>query len=481
MLSSSRKLSNFCTVNIQSLRSKIALLENLCDENGIDVLCIQEHWMVHEEITLYNTISNLNLVAYFCRSRPWGGVALYVNNKLNCKPLDLEKFSVEMHGEFAGVVINELSTVVVTMYRSPSGNGVTFFNLLELCLEYLLTLGLFVIIGTDHNINLLRHSSEVTDFLNLLRSYNLYCTIIEPTREKASLDTFISNFDRWNYKAAVSREQIADHQHVFLSIETESSGTIAENRLLDTNSSPEVSFRVFNPSNVKYFNDMVSTHIDLWCETLPYLTANEAFHCLFDNIKHAFDLCIPLKRKTSQAGVVNSNRKTHSSDWFGPELSRLRNLVIFVSDLSKNNPTLIPYLKNLRTNYKTKVKEAKQASVAASISNAANPCKAAWDFIKATKSKPTVSGKTFAQAEEFNQYFVNSVEELIGGCSTSLTPSTSTDNVENSLKSVPIVPFNFSWRPVTPTAIINIVHSFKLSKSKDCFDMTIELLKETPS
>ncbi|XP_054273876.1 uncharacterized protein LOC128993846 [Macrosteles quadrilineatus] len=106
------------------------------------------------------------------------------------------------------------------MYRSPSGSILTFLRLLNQCLYYLTTLGLSVVIGTDHNIDLLKPTSEARDFLNLLRSFNIYSSIIEPTRGKASLDTFLTNFDCWNYRAWVSRDQIADHQHVILSLST---------------------------------------------------------------------------------------------------------------------------------------------------------------------------------------------------------------------------------------------------------------------
>lgn len=69
-------------------------------------------------------------------------------------------FSQELQGEFTGVLISELSLVIVAMYRSPSGHANVFLSLLELWLTYLVSLNYSVITGTDHNINLLSSTRD---------------------------------------------------------------------------------------------------------------------------------------------------------------------------------------------------------------------------------------------------------------------------------------------------------------------------------
>lgn len=59
------------------------------------------------------------------------------------------------------------------------------------------------VIGTDHNINLIGSSSDARDFLYLLRSFNFFCAVNEPTKGGSSLDTFLTNLDCWNYYASV--------------------------------------------------------------------------------------------------------------------------------------------------------------------------------------------------------------------------------------------------------------------------------------
>jgi len=195
-----------CTVNIQCVRNKVQQLELLFEEHNLDFVCVSEHWLVASEIEFYRTLSNSNLVAYFCRESPWGGVAVYARSgfRYSLTQIDLSQFCEEVSAEFAGMLIPELSMVVVTMYRSPSGNMDRFLHLLELCLTVLLTMGMHIVIGTDHNINLLWTSHKTTAFLNLLRGFNFYCATTDSTRGNSSLDTFLTNLDRWCYDVSVS-------------------------------------------------------------------------------------------------------------------------------------------------------------------------------------------------------------------------------------------------------------------------------------
>ncbi|KAG8316003.1 hypothetical protein J6590_060793 [Homalodisca vitripennis] len=51
-------------------------------------------------------------------------------------------------------------------------------------------------------------------FLNIHRSFNVFCCVIGQTREKASLDSILTNPDIRNYDAEIRRHKIADVKHV---------------------------------------------------------------------------------------------------------------------------------------------------------------------------------------------------------------------------------------------------------------------------
>lgn len=46
---------------------------------------------------------------------------------------------------------------------------VGFYSMLGMCLGFLITFGLPILIGTDHNVDLLQASNERHNFLNVLR------------------------------------------------------------------------------------------------------------------------------------------------------------------------------------------------------------------------------------------------------------------------------------------------------------------------
>lgn len=180
-----------CSVNIQCLRNKVPEIEILCELNGLHILCVVEHWLTVEELSFYSSIAGLNLVASFCRNSLSGGAAIFMSPSLQCSPIDLSDFSEEFHYELAGVMINDYSLVVLAMYRSPNGDLSRFFHLLEQCLRFLVTLNMSVVIGTDHNVDLLRATKDVANLLNILRSYNLYSAVTEPTRGGGCLSGYL--------------------------------------------------------------------------------------------------------------------------------------------------------------------------------------------------------------------------------------------------------------------------------------------------
>lgn len=421
--------------------------------------------MTATELACFSSISYLSLQSSFCRATDRGGVAVYINNKFQCKPVDLSRFCEAQQGEFAGVMIEEYSLLVIALYRSPLGDIKRFFHLLESCLGFLLTLKLSVIIGTDHNVNLNKSSPEASDFLNLIRSFNMYASIIEPTRNTSSLDTFITNLDSWNYKAIVSQEQISDHKHVLLSVKCSS----RIDRSVNGRDAQTVNYRVFNGKNSQNFCETVSNLTKSWYDNIVHLPAEDAFSHFFLNFKNTFDVCFPVLSKKIRV-TENSNRpgKIRPSKWYTPELAVLKNFILLVNGNAKRKPELIPMLQRLRKEYRLKLRQAKITATADAISKSANPCKTAWNFINSSKAESCVPDLGFAKADNFNKYFLDSVDALVNGC---------TGNTVNAIDNVPIINGCFVWKPVLEKDVVNIVYSFKASKSKDIYDMTVDVLK----
>lgn len=450
---------------MQCIKNKLPELDVICDLHKFDVLCVSEHWMTDRELDFYSAVHNLKLVTSFCRARPCGGVAVYLRDTFAFSVLDLSCFSEEINAEFAGIMLNDLSLIIITMYRSPSGDINRFFCLLELCLTYLISLGVSIVIGTDHNINLLQNNGNTLEFLNLLRSFNVYNCVSEPTRGESCLDSFLTNVNCWDYKVEVSRDQISDHKYIMLSLDTYcvNKVTPCQTRM--------ISFRCLNDYNIFLFCESLEVKIVHWMQSIVGLTANVAFGKFFHALKNEFDTFFPVKHKRSNVKHRSTAMAVKASNWFTPDLEHMRKVIVNINDLAKSRPVLLPYLRRLRKSYRIKIKEAKQCAIAEHVAHSSNPCKATWDIINKNRSSSSheVSGD-FATADSFNEYFLGSVDTLIDDVSAET-------NYLDVQGMVPLAQSNFTWSPVNSSNVIDIVNNFKSTKSRDIYDMSAVFLK----
>lgn len=82
------------------------------------------------------------------------------------------------------------------MYSS-FGNMDIFFEVLELCLRYILTLRMVIVIGTDHNINQVYSPGCFEEILNILRRFDL--SVSEVTRGEAPLENVLTHLERSDF------------------------------------------------------------------------------------------------------------------------------------------------------------------------------------------------------------------------------------------------------------------------------------------
>lgn len=436
-------------------------LELLCVEESLDVLCVCEHWLADEEITHYSNLADLKMVSHFSRHSSRGGVAIYLKDMpgISVNSLDLSKYCEEIHCELTGITIPELSLVVVAMYRSPNGSVDRFFELLELCLMYLLKLGLQIVVGTDHNINLLNSSRDSSEFLNLLRGFNMYSTVIEPTRCMASLDSFLTNISLGNYDVSVSEDQIADHKHILLSVKCRHANRQSQVP------AKRVSYRSFNEKAIQDFYNSLSIEVSEIIDVVKALPANDGFMLFFNMLSEQYNIYFPIKTKLCKTNKPRFKRK----EWYTPELAQMRSYILLLSDLSKVRPNLRPILSNLRREYRCGLKSAKQTANATNITRSGNPCKAAWNLINKSKAPGTLINYDFATADDFNNFFVKSIDEIVD--------SVQVKDHSNSLQSVPNVAWRFSWKVVSSVDVVKAINRFKATSSKDVYEMTPIILK----
>lgn len=211
------------------------------------------------------------------------------------------------------------------------------------------------------------------------------------------------------------------------------------------------------------------------CNEIKSLNASSSFDYSFDRFKQSFNYSFPLVSKTSSStkGVSKVGPKT--KNLCTSELENLENFILLISDPSKRRLYLLPKLRRLKREYRTKVREAKQAAEAITISESSNPCNE-WDYIKKRDTPISNPVRDFFSADDFNSYLLESVNNFV----LSYEPDhpNNNDSAHDYLDSFPFISFNFSWHPVDPENVISIVRCFKTSSSKYLFDISIDLLKK---
>ena len=85
------------TLNCEGIKSKLGYLKQLCD--NVDVICLQETWLMEHEIDTLNnihpdfnafSISGVDSSAGILVGRPYGGVSILWKNKLPCRILNYD-------------------------------------------------------------------------------------------------------------------------------------------------------------------------------------------------------------------------------------------------------------------------------------------------------------------------------------------------------------------------------------------------------
>ena len=155
-----------------------------------------EHWLNKDNYDLIQ-FTRFKCAAIFYRTiTTHGGVAIYLQCEVKYKVVNIDKFCIENNIEVVAVNLVDFNIILVSMYRSTSGDANMFLTKLDKLLTFLRVFNLQILICGDFNIDINDNSSTSVEFLNVLRTFNCYCSNFEPTRGKSCLDNAVSNFPK---------------------------------------------------------------------------------------------------------------------------------------------------------------------------------------------------------------------------------------------------------------------------------------------
>lgn len=433
--------------------------------NPHDFICLSEHWM--SEVSLgVKRIKGFSPVSSFCRSdHKGGGVALYVSDKLltNVKVIDVTRFCLEMHHEFACVALVALKLLVVGVYRPPDGNMEAFISALEVLVLSLVNFRskYNLIVGGDFNIDVLDvENPRTVRFCDVLRSLNLYCTNFQPTRYDACLDNVATDLSHERYGVEVVSWAVSDHDPVSFAI----------SRVQEDNSSPLVKLCIVAPltqARVLDFTERFS-HVD-WPKLMMYSDAEKNFNTFFNVFLNIFNLCFPLKCVVKPQVSL---KKKSKPQWITPEILVKKKWVIMAYDVYKVKRTqqAKTTYNNLKKEYRLELQVAKQNFNGLQIQTATNPCSAAWRIIR-SETEPLTAKSTSVSPDTFNNFFLDSVQAVRDQFGA---PEVTAAQLMNQS---PQVQTKLKWRPVGCDDVIKVVRSMKNTKSKDVHNISSEFLK----
>lgn len=453
--SSPNSLFNIFHLNIQCLKNKVIDLNVFLIDSNIDILCINEHWLVEDEVE-YITLEGYYLASNFSRkTNIHGGVAIFCKNIYNCSTItQINKLSVELHCELTGVVCDKF--IIITTYRSPSlGDFDIFLQTLANVLNFISQKNKNVIFTGDFNVHFNNPDKHVHAIINIFSSFGFIACNTSPTRLENCLDNVFINFSFDNCKLHILDPKLSDHAGINLSV----------NNCRPPQLSKKISYRPISDIGLFHMNSYLQ-QIDWRFIDDPSFDIDTKSNSFLDTIIFALDKYFPVKSKILNNNKINLN-------WYTNDLRQMRESLHLLLDVYKKSPSndLKELIKHKKRTYRNELIRAKKTANDNYIHQNKNQQKAMWHLININKSS-SVNQSDMISPDDFNNYFGNIAENLINSL-----PSTN-DNLEidfiNSVGTNSDKEFTFS--EVTYIQVLDIIDNLKKTKSNDAYDINIKIL-----
>lgn len=466
-------------INIQSLCNKLDNLELLLCDEGVDVLCLSEHWLQLDTISSVK-IQGYSLVSNFSRTNSiHGGSLILVKDSLVAlfRPCEIvTNASIESHSEMCSVLLNDVC--IICCYRPYNGDFNLFYSSLSVAIANALKFCKYVILAGDLNVDYSRDSANKKALCDIFDSFNLKVTTNKPTRvftnlngrtSVSAIDYIVTNIPGDLFQCDIVNAHLSDHfAHRF------------EFQLIDdlqNNVSNKKIVKIRNRSqhNIAMFSNMLKQ--ETWFNVYDSNGSVELGWANFmDTILYCLDCCCPYQNKCR-------HNKT-SINWYNDKLRntkmQLDNLYWLQRRTSDDNLTL--QYKNLKKQYKVQIKHTKKAFYLSKIKNSNNKSKEIWNIVNNSLNRGNNTNYTIKLnvnnciisdpnqiANEFVNYF-------------STASSNKLKNTYGSLKSelcstMPSISNSIVVEPVSVDKVINIINNLKNKHSAGFDDINAKMLK----
>ena len=285
-------------LNIHSIPAKLVELKNLLQKlkdanHEVDLILLCETFL---NDTNKNTvdIDGYTLREDHRQNMTQGGVAVYINNKLQFVPRpDLaifdegvfESYFIELTAEGRNIIVGEV-------YRIPNTNQQLFLERYQSIIDKIKLEKKDIIIGTDQNLDYLKiqQHNKTAEFFNMNLSAGLLPTMTKPTRivhDKATLidNIYVDSTNASNSVSSIILSDMSDHLPCLL---------LLDNKCKRQKGPFTTTKRNLSASNV----DKIKTELSSinW-NFLSTLGVDESFKVFTEKVNSILDKHAPLKTK----------------------------------------------------------------------------------------------------------------------------------------------------------------------------------------
>lgn len=459
-------------LNVQSLRSKQSMLPVVLQACSADVICLSEHWL--------HPLENISIDGYkpvtsFCRKkmRGRGGVIIYLKSDMECvQRQDINGLAVELQAEVAAVDLCNSKLTVVCVYRVPGEDVVTLFHVLDDIARMISSQNRLGVICGDFNINLLTTNNESSQFLDTMGSNGFIQCIHEATRVTPTSSTLIDNiFVNFHKQQVVSKcFSLGFSDHLAQSICLTNPNFLPKG-FSDSNNNP-VQSRSYSQANMDAFVYFLS-EIN-WEQQFQTVDVSQQWGVFLSKISTLHETLFPLRVKKS------CQKKQRAPDELLYKFNQLHDLKV----LSNNNGSFSAVYRTFLKEVRFSCIQWKRRTIEQRLLGSRNLSKTCWDIINDFRGNQStresfqnmhigdaVCSDKKVIADEFNKYFISSIDALVSDITSSTAPTINFIDFVN--------PNSMVLFPTSTKEVESVVRSLRSSSSAGVDGIPSRVMKES--
>ena len=277
-------------INCRSLYANFEKLKILLDnlEFVFDVIALTETWINEDNANIFSLDGYV-----FCHTnrtnKKGGGVALYINNRIQYQIIDNLSINIDNCLECIAVkLLLKQNVIVSSIYRQPNSKINYFTNLIDSMFRSIKGI---LFLCEDFNINLLDYklNNHTQNFVDLLFSMSLFPLINRPTRlsnQHASIiDNIFTNAINKNINCGIIMDDISDHFPIFCISELDVKKQLNNNN--------ELFYRENTNDNIKKLNNFLT--LQNWQTVYNANNVNESYNNFIEIFLHLYNISCPIR------------------------------------------------------------------------------------------------------------------------------------------------------------------------------------------